>query len=662
MAISKMTKVLIVTHRNESAELLEALQGAGIVHLLDAERAMVSKEWPELITEGGRPRDLEDMTIRLGKAIAFLEANATEKGGGSLFAPLIEVGQSEYTSVTTGEDATNLLDRTEEISGKLEKLGNELDECRGKLATLMPWRGLTTPVEELFALSSSVCMTGLMPVQHAHEVRLELEELGAVVEKVGESGTYESWVVVCLKDLSADAGKTLRAGEFEPVNFEGMTGTVSSLIDDVQGRIDSIEQEIAQSQQEAQELAKRRLELQILEDHFGNLLAREQMRNTAPETERVIFLEGWVKDKEYGQLEEVVGRFGSSTVGKMDVAENEEVPVEIENKQPARPFELITRLYGMPEYTNVDPTAVLAPFFALFFGICLTDAGYGLVLIALVWWIMKKFQGDKKAFQMMLGCSIFAVVAGALTGGWFGDALTALIPADTWIHETINGIREKMMWFDPMKDPMIFFGISLGLGYFQVLVGLFVAFFHKLSQKDIVGALCDHLTWIIFLNSLILFGISKAGVIPAGFSGIFGIISIAMSVVILLFSERSGGWGGRIGMGAFQLFSTVFYVGDVLSYVRLMALGMVTGGFGMAINVLVKLVMDIPVPFLGYILGAVLFVGGHLFNLGMGVLSAFVHSLRLQFVEFFPKFLVGGGRAFSPLSRNYRHVTIKQDS
>lgn len=662
MAISKMTKVLIVTHRDESAQLLEALQDAGIVHLLDAERAMVSKEWPELVTEGGRPRDLEDMVIRLGKAIGFLEENAADKNGASLFAPLIEVDKDEYIRVTSGQEAVSLLERTEEVAGRLEKLDNELDECRAKLATLMPWKGLETPLEELFTLTSSDCMTGLMPVQHAHETRLELEELGAAVEKVGESGMYESWVVICLKDLSADAGKILRSGEFEPVSFEGMEGKVTSRIDGLRQRIASIEESISASKQEAQELAKERLKLQIFEDHYNNLLSREQARSTAPETERVILLEGWVREKHYGRLEEIVGRFSSSTAGRMETAQDEEVPVEIENKAPARPFELITRLYGMPEYTNVDPTAVLAPFFAVFFGICLTDAGYGLVLIALLWWIMKKFQGDKKAFRMMMFCSVFAVIAGALTGGWFGDALTALIPADTAIHETINGFREKIMWFDPMKDPMIFFGISLGLGYFQVLVGLFVAFFHKLSRKDIVGALCDHLTWIIFLNSLILFGVSKAGVIPAGFAGIFGFISIAMAVVILLFSERTGGWGGRIGMGAFQLFSTVFYVGDVLSYVRLMALGMVTGGFGMAINVLVKLVMDIPVPFLGYILGAVLFVGGHLFNLGMGVLSAFVHSLRLQFVEFFPKFLVGGGRSFTPLSRNYRHVTIKQDS
>jgi V/A-type H+-transporting ATPase subunit I len=115
--------------------------------------------------------------------------------------------------------------------------------------------------------------------------------------------------------------------------------------------------------------------------------------------------------------------------------------------------------------------------------------------------------------------------------------------------------------------------------------------------------------------------------------------------------------GGRVGIGLFQLFSTVFYLSDILSYARLMALGMVGSGFGLAINVLVKLVMD--VPWVGWLLGALVFVVGHLFNLGMSMLGAFVHSLRLQFVEFFPKFLTGGGQEFRPLRKEFKHIAVR---
>jgi V/A-type H+-transporting ATPase subunit I len=151
--------------------------------------------------------------------------------------------------------------------------------------------------------------------------------------------------------------------------------------------------------------------------------------------------------------------------------------------------------------------------------------------------------------------------------------------------------------------------------------------------------------------------LSKQAIVPKALSGIFAVMAILLALVILFFSERQGGWGARIGMGMFQLFSTVFYFGDILSYVRLMALGMVTGGLGIAINILVKLVMDKGVA--GYIIAAFLFVGAHIFNLAVSMLSAFVHTLRLQYVEFFPKFLEGGGEPFQPLQVENKYVYIE---
>ena len=147
----------------------------------------------------------------------------------------------------------------------------------------------------------------------------------------------------------------------------------------------------------------------------------------APASEHAMFLESWVKKKDYPLLESVVAGFESTSVSPVEPGRDEEIPIEIDNGPAARPFETITRLYGTPAITDVDPTVFLAPFFALFFGLCLTDAGYGVILVVLLAWVLKKLQGDKKAIWMLLICSVLTVIAGALTGGWRGRPVAARI-------------------------------------------------------------------------------------------------------------------------------------------------------------------------------------------------------------------------------------------
>ncbi|MHC5162754.1 MAG: V-type ATP synthase subunit I [Planctomycetota bacterium] len=654
MAIASMQKVMIVAHRSRTVELLGALQASGIVQILDAERAMVTKQWPELVVESRRHRSLEEMIDRLEAALDFIKPYAP-KDETSLFAPLVPVDASTYDTVVAGQDAISCLGEIEHVRGDMEKLAAETETQHAQLAKLTPWAALDIAVEELGTLSGSTTFAGLIGEQHFAAACEKLDELDAIIEKVDMANRTAACIVVCFNENAPAVQKALRSVEFEAVAFEGITGTASENIAGVQQRLEAIQKEQDLLIQQMTDLAQNKLQLQILFDHYQNLINRIQAESTAPATDHAVFLEGWVRKRDYDKLEKLVRQFDATDLTPIEPAEGEETPVEIDNGPLAEPFESVTRLYGMPAVSDVDPTAFLAPFFALFFGICLTDAAYGLVMIAFFWWMLRKIKGDKKFIMMMIFCSISTVIAGALTGGWCGDAVQQFVPA-------LSDLRAKLMWFDPMDDPMKFFYLSLGLGYLQIIAGIFIGFWHKLRRGDVQGALFDHLSWFIWLNSLAVFGLAKAGVFGEKLTWlgtIAGLVAIVPALAIVLFSEREGGWGARVGMGLYNVFSTVFYVGDVLSYIRLMALGMVTAGFGMAINQIVLTVMEAGV--IGWILGALIFIGGHVFNIANSALGSFVHSMRLQFVEFFTKFLAGGGKQFDPLRQNYRYIDVKKD-
>jgi V/A-type H+-transporting ATPase subunit I len=658
MAISQMKKILIASYKAQASELLEEIQRQGIMEVVESERSTVSKEWPELESIWERPKLIEEKLDKLEHAISFLKEYALQKGGlAAALAPRTVIDQKQFLNVVQSGDANRKLEEAINLQKKIENLSTEAENIAAQIDYLLPWQNLQTPVEEIDSLHKASVLAGFISEKNFVEAQEKLSNL-AVFQQVSRTNSTIAFYALCFRENTQEVHKFLRNLEFEGVNFTGLKGTTSHLIEEYKTKQISVGKELADAKNKANEISGSLLELEIMADYYRNALSKHKAQMTSPQSEKVFLFEGWVKKKDLPLLKKVVKQFDSSSITEIPIRKDEDVPVEIDNPKFVRPFETVTRLYGMPNSSSVDPTPFLAPFFAIFLGLCMADVGYGIILAAVFWWLGKKIQVGKQAMTLFFICSFTTILAGLITGSWFADTITALIPQSTKAYTILNGIKDKFLLIDPIAQPIPFIIMTLAIGYFQMMFGFTIAMIRNLMQKNFIAAICDQFVWLVFFNNFLVIGAIEFGKLPASMMPISIGVAIVCALTILCFAVREGTWGSRIGMGAFQLFSAVFFVGDTLSYCRLMALAMVGAGFGMAINVLVKMLMDI--PYVGFFLGALLFVVGHLFNIALSLLGAFVHSMRLQFIEFFPKFFSGGGTDFRPLTKEYKHIMIKE--
>jgi len=350
------------------------------------------------------------------------------------------------------------------------------------------------------------------------------------------------------------------------------------------------------------------------------------------ETESAFYIEGWIRSSDAKKLKSKLGPYS-------DVIEiyfraplpGEDPPVILENPRSGKPFELVTKLYGLPQRGSFDPTLPMAPFFFLFVGLCISEAGYGL-LIALLSLLFIKFAKPKggllQFLKLLTLLGISTVILGTLLGGWFGFPV------------------RRLMVLDPLQDPLSFLILAIVLGFVQVWFGTLLNMINGLKNKLYLESIFAQGGWLLLLPSLVLYLQTK--------QSIWGIFSLLGAAGIIFFASPSRNPFARFFGGLYSLYGISRYLADVLSYSRLLALGLATSVIAMVVNTLCQTALGI--PWLGWLLAALIFVGGHLFNLCISLLGGFVHSMRLQFVEFFSKFFKSGGKPFRPFELESKFV------
>ena len=419
----------------------------------------------------------------------------------------------------------------------------------------------------------------------------------------------------------------------------------------------------AESRLRLHQLGKNYDNLRIAHDFHSWRKEKNEAQQNVLRTSYLFAFEGWIAADKFESLKHWISQVfvGDVVVEKLVRGEKEKTPAYIKNKVGVSSFDSMTKMFGAPAEKDIDPTPAIAPFFIIFFGICLSDTGYGLILtlISSFFMIFGTFSREaRESIRMFLFCGISAFLGGILLGGHFGMTV-AEAPA---FLTTINAAGELVFRgqiLDPLSGSgtMTFLLFSFFVGYVQVLFGLVMRVIKGISNKDWGFAICDGLGWLYTLVMLVLWaGAEKIGLDKAMIQWmLFG----GIGFLILTLGRSKKNIFAKLIFGVLGLYGAMDFVSNILSYSRLMALGLATGIIGAAMNMTAHVLGDMLPGVLGIFIMVAFMIFGHTINFGLSGLGAYVHSLRLQFIEFFGIFYAGGGRLFRPFARAKKYLLFR---
>ncbi len=647
MSISKVEKVRIALHKTERAKFLSRLQDESILHISEI------KEESETVPLSVEETEIGTKIASLERTISYLRPYTKQSLIDNLFGNKRVIDKQVYQETIGSIKYGELSLKVRELERRESELERKKTQCKTELEEISHWESLNIPVEKLKSTKQVILEPGFVP-RKSLEVLDEIPPfLEVEVTAEGKKGAYS--IFAYSTNREDDARKFLIDIGFEPIRLEGFTGKPSTIIKQLREKILRIEKEEKRIKEEVAHIAENVDRIFVLYEENYNAHLREKAFSRGFVTSSAVFIEGWIKKSDRKRLKKLSNEFATVTIETIKPKQGESPPCEFENPSGVRPFEALIRLYGMPHRGEIDPTPLIMPFFILFFAICLSDAMYGLIFALGSFLFMEKIQGDRSLLKILLFGAFATIVIGALLGGWFGDLPQRLQPTFPWF----SSMRKRFMLFDPMTEPLKFFILALSIGVFQILIGFFVGFITLLKQRRPLEAVASKLSWNIFWISLFLF-VGTGYITSLEWAKNIFLIPLAGAslLVVFLSGVPSRNLPIQIAKGIFNLYQGIMgTIGDIISYSRLMALGLVTMGLAMAVNILVEVVSQIPV--LKFILVPIVFIAGHLFSIAINVLGAYVHTLRLQYAEFFTKFFEGGGRPFSPLKRETRYVVVE---
>jgi len=641
---------------------MELLHKWGVVEISDLRKELSE----DLFVEWRRESTFADRLRKVQYLLEFL-ANFEEKSAflGGLTREKLVLDRVEFGKILETFRFDEIYSQCKSLEQGFHKLEVERKRLHEEKTALTPWRDLSVNLSDLADTDKTRVVPGIVPVRSYQKFSSELEKSSSTSYwcEVGRDKTSVYMVFVFLKEEKEAIIPLLKKYEFqESLLPEGnrSPGEFLVQIEREMGETDKREEEW---KREASSLLRYKGQLMVLYDHYYNLQRKEEMGNLLARTSGSFILSGWIQESKVGRLRKTLEeKYPEIEITVSPPQKDERVPVVLENSKAIQPFEVVTDLYGRPVYGGIDPTPYLALFFALFFGLCVTDAGYGIVLVILSWLALKKLKmglTGRRFFRLISYGGFASIFWGVVTGGWFGNTIDRLPEGFNFL----KSIQEALIAFDPTKNPLFFLVLAVALGFIQVGTGVSIRLLREIKEKDWQNALFREMPALGIQFSLpLIVAIYLFKVLPS--TPILVIVSAGLfflSTLAIFYYQ----WTTNRGL-LFKLFWCLFgwygvvagnSLADILSYLRLFALGLTSCLLASAINEILGLISKI--PYVGLLLAIVVFVMAHLFNMAINAFGGYVHTSRLQYLEFFMKFFEGGGEVFRPFAEERRYTIIR---
>ena len=637
MAVSQMQKLSLILPKDDLDSLLLALQSEAKIQIYDLseheewQAAFEANTLSQPLTEDNRQAlvELQKRQEQVEKMIQTLEPYMPEKKAlQALKEEPLSLSFDDLQAHGMIRDEDLLLTKLKRQLRVLDKARQKIADAKAEIERLEKWRPLEVTPAALATFHYVHGLIGTIPNSDTDAVRsslkahpeLELEEVFTSETEHGYVILYRSGDRVAVQELLEDHG-------FKELDYEEEQ-VPAAYLDRLEGEIKEQEAVVAATLAELQNSQKELDQLKYQMDYLLSSGAREEAKSLLASTQSLVALEGWIETSQVASLRDFLQEgFGSRVLLETrDVTEKDwdDVPIQLRNNALVEPFELVTEMYALPKYYEKDPTPIV----------------YGLLLTVATGFALKAFKlkpGTAKNLRFFSLLGISVALWGVVYGSFFGFEMPFALISTT-------------------SNAMTILILSVVFGFITVLVGLFLGGMKNVRLKDYTEAYNAGFAWVLILLGLMLLAV---GNILPGMSILVPIgkwLAILNAIGILIVSIVSAKKLSGLASGLFNLYNVSGYVGDLVSFTRLMALGLSGASIGSAFNLIVNLF-----PPLGrFTVGLVLFIVLHAINMFLSFLSGYVHGARLIFVEFFGKFYEGGGKPFRPLKPSERYIKTKK--